>query len=83
MEDISEYWKKYEELNQSFKKTGRIEVSDSLENARSYINGLTDGWFEFLNSLKEIQILFEVEMSEQESHELNSIILELERNLNK
>lgn len=31
MEEISEYWKKYEEFNQSFKETGRFEISDSLE----------------------------------------------------
>ena len=83
MEEISEYWKKYEEFNQSFKETGRFEISDSLENARNYVNGLTDGWYEFLNNLKKTQKYFIKELSKKETQRLNSIIQELEKNLKR
>tara|TARA_B110000285_G_C14838573_1_gene474272 strand:- start:114 stop:368 length:255 start_codon:yes stop_codon:yes gene_type:complete len=78
MEEKSEYWIKFEEFNQDFKRAGKIDISDSLEDARRYVNGLTDGWYEFMNSLKETQESFILELSEEELRKLTNIIEELE-----
>ena len=78
--EVSDYWKKYEAFNQSFKQSDRNEISIGLEDARSYVNGLTDGWHEFLVRLKEIRNSFTT-LTNSELETLDKMIRELETNL--
>lgn len=78
--EVSDYWKKYEAFNQSFKQSDRNEISIGLEDARSYVNGLTDGWHEFLVRLKEIRNSFTT-LTNSELETLDKMISELETNL--
>ena len=76
----SDYWKKYVALNQSFKQSDRNEISIGMEDARSYVNGLTDGWHEFLVRLKKIRNSFTT-LTNSELETLDKMISELETNL--
>ncbi|MDO6602493.1 hypothetical protein [Arenibacter palladensis] len=78
--EVSDYWKKYEAFNQSFKQSDRNEISIGLEDARSYVNGLTDGWHEYLLRLKEIRNSFTT-LTNSELETLDKMISELETNL--
>ncbi|ASO05242.1 hypothetical protein [Arenibacter algicola] len=78
--EVSDYWKKYEAFNKSFKQSDRNEISIGLEDARSYVNGLTDGWHEFLVRLKEIRNSFTT-LTNSELETLDKMIRELETNL--
>ena len=78
--EVSDYWKKYEVFNQSFKQSDRNEISIRLEDARSYVNGLTDGWHEFLVRLKEVRNSF-TSLNNSELETLDKMIRELETNL--
>lgn len=78
--EVSDYWKEYEAFNQSFKQSERNEISIGLEDARSYVNGLTDGWHEFLVRLKEIRNSFTT-LTNSELETLDKMIRELETNL--
>lgn len=78
--EVRDYWKKYEAFNQSFKQSDRNEISIGLEDARSYVNGLTDGWHEFLVRLKEIRNSFTT-LTNSELETLEKMISELETNL--
>tara|TARA_R110001632_G_scaffold230106_2_gene367159 strand:+ start:28 stop:273 length:246 start_codon:yes stop_codon:yes gene_type:complete len=78
--EVSDYWKKYEAFNKSFKQSDRNEISIGLEDARTYVNGLTDGWHEFLVRLKEIRNSFTT-LTNSELETLDKMIRELETNL--
>lgn len=78
--EVSDYWKKYDAFNQSFKQSDRNEISIGLEDARSYVNGLTDGWHEFLVRLKEIRSSFTT-LTNSELETLDKMISELETHL--
>ena len=78
--EVSDFWKKYEAFNQSFKQSDRNEISIGLEDARSYVNGLTDGWHEYLVRLKEIRNSFTT-LTNSELETLDKMISELETNL--
>ena len=81
--EVIDFWKQFESFNHSFKKSNRLEISDKLEDARSYVNGLTDGWHEFLSRLKVIQASFSSMLTSAEKDSLNKMILELEHNLKR
>lgn len=77
----SEYWKRYELFNRSFKESNRPTISDSLEDARCYVNGMTDGWFEFLEKLILIRKQYSDLFVESEKIKISDLISELEEHL--
>lgn len=79
--DPSEFWKQYELFNRSFKESNRTAISDSLEDARSYVNGMTDGWFEFLERLILISKQYPDLLEESEKIKMSDMISELEKKL--
>jgi len=45
---MKEYWSQYDELCRSILANGNQLAYDELKKAALYVNGMTDGWFEFL-----------------------------------
>jgi hypothetical protein len=45
---MKEYLIQFDELCNSILLNGNQNAYDELRNARLYINGMTDGWFEFV-----------------------------------
>lgn len=50
-ESIDSYWETYDKLVKSIDESG---VKAELEDAKLYVNGLTDGWYGFLNDFGRI-----------------------------
>lgn len=49
----SEYWKMYDMLCIDILKEN-VELAKQLQEIKKYVYGLTDSWFEFLTSFKDI-----------------------------
>jgi len=49
-----DYWKIFDELCNSLKKQNKTKIIEELFFARLHVNGLTDGWYDFLNQLKKV-----------------------------
>lgn len=50
---MSEYWQLYQMLYSNIEKKNEL-LAQQLRQIQSYINGLTDGWYDFLTSFKKI-----------------------------
>ncbi len=49
-----DYWKLFDELCLTLEKNGKGHIVHDLKDGQKYVNGLTDGWYEFLNSFKNV-----------------------------
>lgn len=43
-----DYWKQFDEMVHSLEDKGHLLLVVDLKEAQSYVNGMTDGWFEFV-----------------------------------
>lgn len=49
----SEYWQRYDTLCSNIKSENN-QLAEQLINAKLHVNGLTDGWYDFLSLFKEL-----------------------------
>ena len=49
IESWSEYWNYYDSLCKSIND---VELMNDLNQAKKYVNGMTDGWYGFLNAFE-------------------------------
>lgn len=68
---MQEYWTKFDLLCVELEDDSKQELADELRIAKSYVNGLTDGWYEFLNAFEKTI----------ETHEFNEQSRKLARKL--
>ncbi len=43
-----EYWKLFDELIDLLEKSNQTTIISEFKDAQKYVNGLTDGWYEYL-----------------------------------
>ncbi len=51
---MNDFWDNYDNLITDFEKSDKVELSEQLKQVKRYVNGLTDGWYDFKNGLIEI-----------------------------
>jgi hypothetical protein len=71
IESWSDYWLLFEVLCQSLRAAGESRAVQALRGAQGSVNGLTDGWHDFLNALRSVE----------ENHPLSSEQAALHREL--
>ena len=49
---MQDYWKKFDLLCTELATEGKQNLVAELRNAQSYVNGQTDGWYDFLDSFE-------------------------------
>ena len=54
LESWADYWKFFDELCLTLAKNDKQNIVDDLKDAQKYVNGLTDGWYEFLYSFQNV-----------------------------
>ncbi len=50
---MKDYWKKFDLLCSELKSKGKNKMVNELREAQSKVNGLTDGWYDFLKSFEK------------------------------
>ena len=51
---MKEYWIQFDELCNSILKNGNQNAFDELKDAKLYVNGMTDGWYEFIIATEKV-----------------------------
>ena len=51
---MKEYWIQFDELCNSILKNGNQNAYDELKDAKLYVNGMTDGWYEFIIATEKV-----------------------------
>lgn len=76
-----DYWKLFDELVESLKSDEKNLIINEFTNARKYVNGLTDGWYEFkfafektLNLNKQLMTSDQVQRAEFLLSVLNNVL---------
>ena len=78
-----DYWKVFDELCFILTTKEKTEIVLEFKDAQKYVNGMTDGWFQFLEAFKTVynDNFEELEISDKENCKL--LILTLEKTLKR
>lgn len=74
---MKEYWNQYDELCKSILANGNQTAYDELQNAKLYVNGMTDGWFEFVIAFETVLDKHKIP---DEDFKIARLLIELLRN---
>ena len=70
----TDYWKRFDQLIISLSETNQISCIEELKEAQLHVNGLTDGWFEFLEGFEKSIDKFRNQLSKDQIHQANILI---------
>jgi hypothetical protein len=74
IEHWTDYWKLFEQLCSSLIRNEKEDIVSKLKDAQKYVNGLSDGWYEFLNHF-QMTIISNRSRLNQEESELSDFLL--------
>ncbi len=77
---MENYWKKFDLLCSELEMEGKQNLVGELRKAQSYVNGFTDGWYDFLNSFEKA--ITTQKLNDQTQHLANALIVTLKSRLN-
>ena len=49
----NDFWQDFDELCRVLEENGKSDVVEQIKHAQKYVNGLTDGWHDFLDQFEE------------------------------
>ena len=75
------YWDTFEKYCDSLTIKHQFEIVDKLRNAQKYINGLTDGWHEYLMSIKKVKKEFKSQLDKDDEKQLDYLIESIDKML--
>jgi hypothetical protein len=78
-----EYWPAFDELCAKLKKNNKLELVNELRKVQLYANGLTDGWFDFLQAFENAIKDKENILDNDEKKLVKSLIITLKQVLKK
>lgn len=61
-----DYWDLYSDLINLLLHNEKDAVAQELEEARKYVNGLTDGWYDFKREFENVVLMYKKELTTQE-----------------
>lgn len=66
MDSWKEYWAMFDVLCTSLEQRGETDTMQSLRECQRYVNGLTDGWWDFLERFRSAVKYSDVSLLEHE-----------------
>ncbi len=78
---MTNYWDKFDALCQSVLDKGEQDLYNSLKGAQQYVNGLTDGWHDFLDEFEKV--IKQYKLSNEDNDVAQSLILTLKKSLDR
>ena len=78
-----DYWKVFDDLCFNLTTKQKTEIVLEFKDAQKYVNGMTDGWYQFLEAFKNVYNanFEELDICDKENSKL--LIFELEKNLSR
>ncbi len=77
-----EYWKMFDTLCNSLNNDNKQIVVTELKEAQKHVNGLTDGWYEFLNEFEKVNNTHNKTFSTEQAILAKTLIQNLKSSLN-
>ena len=78
---MNDYWIKYQEFCDNLKLKGELEIVERLADAQKYVNGMTDGWYEFLSKLRLTRKDFNTRLSNEDLKTIDYLIERIDKRL--
>lgn len=79
----SEYWVIFDKLINLLKSDNKINIVEEFLDAQRFVNGMTDGWFEFKFAFEKSLNLFRVFMTEEQNNIADFLLATLNKSLIK
>lgn len=83
MTSWDDYWKTFDLLIDKLKRGGQGQIASELKDVQRYVNGMTDGWFDFKTGMEKTLELNKAKMTADHVTILNDLIEGLANSLNK
>jgi len=71
------YWKIFDELIELLKADNQKKIISEFIEAQKYVNGLTDGWYEFKFAFEKTLKTYRQNMTEEQKHIANILLTNL------
>lgn len=75
------YWDTFDKYCASLTDKNHSDVVDRLKDAQKYVNGLTDGWHEYLIRIKKVQSDFKNQLDKEANKVLDYLIKSIDKML--
>jgi hypothetical protein len=76
-----EYWKLFDNLCSSLNLDNKQFIVTELKDAQQHVNGLTDGWHEFLNKFEKVNNAYKKNFSQEQYNLAQTLIQNLKSSL--
>ena len=76
-----DFWLEFDNLCKSLILADKKVIADSLKTAQMYATGLTDGWFEFMNTFEKTLHVNQSSLSIEEKNTAENLLLKLKKHL--
>jgi len=83
MTSWDDYWKTFYLLIDKLKQEGQGQIVTELKDAQRYVNGMTDGWFDFKMGMEKALELNKAKMTPDQVDILKDLIEGLTDSLNR
>jgi len=83
MTSWDDYWKTFDLLIDKLKQGGQGQIVNELKDVQRYVNGMTDGWFDFKTGMEKTLELNKAKMTADQVDILNGLIEGLTDSLNR
>jgi hypothetical protein len=83
MTSWDDYWKAFDSLIDKLQQGGQTQIVKELKGIQKYVNGMTDGWFDFKTGMQKTLELNKNEMTDEQVDILTDLITALQEALNR
>ncbi len=74
---MADFWKNWEEVITELRESGNAELAEELQLTRNYLNGLTDGWHEFLEAAELRLVKSSNFLTTEQDHKIRATLNEV------
>ncbi len=74
-----DFWTAYENLCKSLMEADKKIIADSLKKAQMYVNGMTDGWFDFMDAFEKTIQANQASLNIEEKNTAHALLGELKK----
>lgn len=76
-----DYWKVFDRLIEQLSSDQKTEIISELKEAQKYVNGLTDGWYEFKFSFEKVLESNKQNMTKEQNEIADFLLATLNKSL--
>jgi len=83
VEKWKDFWNIFDVLIELLNSNNQTDIVSDLKNAQKCVNGLTDGWYDFLTAFEKIIIIYKLKLTAEQMNISNFLIETLNKVLTR